>query len=291
MAKLILLVGPPGCGKSTMATQLETEGYVRINQDSQGKEGHWDKYLEALAKGKDIVVDRMNFNKQQRSRYLSIASLNSVNYETEIRVLHEPLEVCFRRCLQREGHETIQTEVDARKALLFFFKNYERVEDSEEALITRIWPHAGRELPSAIICDLDGTLCDISHRQKWVTGEGKKNWPMFMAGIKDDALNKWCKTILMSLHSDYHIVLCSGRGQEHLEPTRHWLSQNQICHDNLFMRMNGDHRQDYIVKEILLDFEILSRYRPYFMIDDRQQVVDMYRRRGYTVLQCAKGDF
>lgn len=57
------------------------------------------------------------------------------------------------------------------------------------------------------------------------------------------------------------------------------------------MRRSGDFRPDYIVKEVILDFEILTRYTPYIIIDDRDQVVKMWRRRGYTCLQCAPGDF
>ena len=57
------------------------------------------------------------------------------------------------------------------------------------------------------------------------------------------------------------------------------------------MRQRDDFRPDNIVKEMILDFEILTRYTPYFMIDDRKQVVDMWRKRGYTCLACAEGDF
>jgi hypothetical protein len=46
-----------------------------------------------------------------------------------------------------------------------------------------------------------------------------------------------------------------------------------------------------LVKENILDFELLTRFNILFAIDDRQQVVDMWRRRGITALQCAKGDF
>ena len=40
---------------------------------------------------------------------------------------------------------------------------------------------------NVIVCDLDGTLCDITHRLKYGSGP-EKNWPMFFAGIKDDTL-------------------------------------------------------------------------------------------------------
>jgi adenylate kinase family enzyme len=244
--KLIVLVGPCGSGKTTFAKQLEVKGFVYINQDSQGKDEHYNKFCMALIEGKDIVVDRMNFNKDQRSRYLDEAKKYGLGgYETEIIVFHESYETCMFRILARTGHETIKTPEDAKKALDFFFSNYERVEDFEADVVERRWPECHK--PQALICDLEG--CAFS------------------------------------------IVLCSGRGGEYRETTKNWLSEYGICYDHLFMRQAKDHRQDYIIKEILLDFEILTRYEPYFFIDDRQQVVDMYRKRGYTVLQCANGDF
>ena len=57
------------------------------------------------------------------------------------------------------------------------------------------------------------------------------------------------------------------------------------------MRPRFDCRKDDIVKEIILEFEILPRYKPHFVLDDRQQVVDMWRKRGLTVLQCDEGNF
>lgn len=292
MAKLILLVGPPGSGKSTMAKELETQGFVRINQDEQGKTLHLEKFEKAVTGGKDIVVDRMNFNKEQRNRYLCYFRDNSglPNSERsyEIRVLHESYETCLTRCNNRIGHEMIKCERDARKALDFFFKNYERVSDDEADVVNRLWPEGDK--PSAVICDLDGALCNIDHRLHWVR-ESKKNWPMFFAGIKDDSVNNWCVDLLYFLAPIYNIVLCSGRGEETRKVTESWLDQKSVGRDGLFMRLAGDFRRDDIVKEIILDFEILTRYTPYFFIDDRATVVKMRRRRGHVCLQCAKGDF
>src|ERR1700722_16079343 len=175
---------------------------VYINQDSQGKEGHKLLFHEALHAGKDIVVDRMNFNKAQRNIYLGSAKEHG--YFTEIQVIHESNEVCTVRCFMRTDHETVKTPKDARKALDFFFKNYERVDDNESDSVIRHWP--SNKKPNAIICDLDGTLCNIDHRLHWVRNE-KKNWPMFFAGIKNDTLNQWCADILSQLRSSYGLVM------------------------------------------------------------------------------------
>ena len=287
MSKLMVLVGPPGSGKSTLAKKLESEGVCRINQDSQGKE-YYRIFQQAIVDKRPIIVDRMNFNKQQRNKFLEAAS----GYDTEIVVLHESYETCLERCMKRDKHPTISTEADAKKALDFFFKNYERVDDSEANHISRIWPEGYK--PYALVCDLDGTLYNIEHRLKYVRGEGRKNWPMFFAGIKDDKVNAWCAVLLERFTrgaDGIHIVLYSGRGAEYRASTAMRINEDDVLHSDLFMRMVGDYRRDDVVKEIILDFEILTRYEPYIFIDDRPSVCRMWRKRGYTVLQCNDKEF
>ncbi len=62
MKEIILLVGPAGSGKSTYAKQFE-KSHIIISQDSMGKEGHLSFFKEALSANKDIIIDRMSFNK------------------------------------------------------------------------------------------------------------------------------------------------------------------------------------------------------------------------------------
>lgn len=303
MPKLAILVGPPGSGKSTLSKEMESEGYLRVSQDDQGRPEYLSVFRDAVDAKKDIVVDRMNFTKPQRKDFMILAP----GYDTEIIVLHQPYKVCLERMIKREGHPTIKDVGSAKSALHMFFSKYERVEDDEANAVTRVWPDG--EKPLAIVCDLDGTLCNVEHRRHFVrpvepVGElkveqdgsvevkpFKKNWMAFYEGIKDDTLNKWCRDILTSFSLACPIVLCSGRGQEYENQTVEWLMRHDIEFDELFMRQRKDSRKDSIVKEIILDFEILTRYEPHFFIDDRSQVVEMWRKRGYVCLQCDEGNF
>jgi predicted kinase len=283
---LILLVGPPGSGKSTLAKKYIEKNFIYINQDSQGQ-FHKILFEEAMKSGKNVIVDRMNFDAIQRIRYLSLAKKLG-NYHTKIIVLHESYNTCMERMLTRVNHETIKDYTSAKSALDMFFNRYERVEDWEADEVERIWPN--NEKIKAACFDLDGTICNIDHRLHYVQN-GNKRWDKFFEEIPEDSVNEWCRDILYGVSNLYSIVLCSGRHDTYREVTKQWLQKNKITHDDLFMRHNKDSRRDDIIKEIILDFEILTRYEPVFFIDDRKRVCDMWRRRGFTCLQCSEGNF
>lgn len=298
--KLTLLVGPPGSGKSTLAKSLIYEdgdhgaATVYVNQDSQGKNGHIETFREAVRNQKDIIVDRMNFNKQQRENYLS--QVRNKGYQTKIIVLHESYDTCFDRIMKRENHETIKDEENARGALKTFFGHYERPIFGEVDEIEFRYP-ALENPRKAIIVDIDGTVADCEHRRHFVNPpEGqKKDWPGFFRAMDKDPMISHVVDIVERFQSDgvegIAIVFCSGRPDDYMKLTKEWLAKTGLKYDRLLMRKRFDSRQDDIVKEIILDFEILTRYVPYFILDDRDQVVKMWRKRGYPCLQVAEGNF
>lgn len=145
----------------------------------------------------------------------------------------------------------------------------------------------------AIIVDLDGTLCNTQHRKHFME-QTPKDWESFYAGIIDDEPNSWCRYLIETFRQEHEypeIILVSGRPEEHLITTTDWLDEYDISYDRLFMRKSGDFREDFIIKQEIYDEYIKDKYDVIFAIDDRKQVVDMWRRNGITCLQCAEGNF
>ena len=57
------------------------------------------------------------------------------------------------------------------------------------------------------------------------------------------------------------------------------------------MRREGDNRKDSIVKHELFWKVVAPHWNVIGVLDDRQQVVDMWRSMGLTCAQVAPGDF
>jgi hypothetical protein len=142
----------------------------------------------------------------------------------------------------------------------------------------------------AIIVDIDGTLSDSSHRQHFMTGE-KKDWKSFYGKMSEDKPNEWCKNIIQRFVSHHCILLVSGRPDDHKETTVKWLQDNGIYFNELYMRKSGDFRTDFIIKKEIYLNKIKPLYDVEFCIDDRKQVVDMWREQGLVCLHCAEGNF
>jgi hypothetical protein len=142
------------------------------------------------------------------------------------------------------------------------------------------------------VFDLDGTLCDLSHRLHFIE-RSPKDWSSFYKACVNDSPIMEVIEIAHLLQNVGHVIaIVSGRSDEVESETSRWLQDHRINYDFLLMRKAGDYRQDYIVKSELLD-ELIKRWpKPIGGIfEDRKQVVDMYRARGLRVFQVAEGNF
>lgn len=140
-----------------------------------------------------------------------------------------------------------------------------------------------------LICDLDGTLCDITHRRHFME-QPKKDWESFFKNIDKDKLNNAVHFLLSQL-TETDIIFVTGRMEKYREVTEKWLKRYGYTQP-LFMRKDGDYRQDYEVKEELYREIIHPLYgKPQFVLDDRDQVVNMWRSLDIDCFQVNYGSF
>jgi len=132
-----------------------------------------------------------------------------------------------------------------------------------------------------IICDLDGTIALLNGRS-----------PYDASTCEQDLVNKPIAKILENYPG--LVVFCSGRYAKHRPETIRWIDKNlnlQVKNYALHMRRDKDNRKDSIIKSELYHGAIKPNYAIEFVLDDRQQVVDMWREEGLTCLQVAPGNF
>lgn len=143
-----------------------------------------------------------------------------------------------------------------------------------------------------IICDIDGTIADNSHRLHLIK-EKPKNWKLYTALSLEDKPITNIIHVINSLNIVNKVFYCSGRGENERDATLTWLQTNRIlCYsDHLFLRAEKDYRPDFVIKEEMLNNILSLGYTPVMAFEDRKRCVDMYRSRGLTVAHIAEGDF
>ncbi|AYN04694.1 AAA family ATPase [Flavobacterium sp. 140616W15] len=290
MRKVILMKGLPGSGKSTLAKKIiseNPESYKRINRDdlramfdngttSQSNEKFVKKVrdiliVKCLEEGKSIVVDDTNLSETNMRRVTQLVQEYNTKYNEKVIVevieVNTDVAVCIERDALREkpvGEKVI------RKMHEQFFK------DSPEYAIQN------PELPKAIICDLDGTLALMNGRN-----------PFDASKCDQDELNEPVANVLRNYKKlGYEILLVSGRENRYKEPTLRFLEKHTIEFDDLIMRKSQDNRKDSIIKTEIYNESIKDKYFVEFVLDDRNQVVDTWRKDlKLPCFQVYYGDF
>lgn len=129
MSTLVVLIGPVGCGKTIMAKTLETLEFYRVSQDDQGRHEHFNVFTRLIIEGKSIVIDRMNFSRKQRMRYVEPA--RAEGYKIRFILFGTDRDTCLARIKTRQNHPTIGPDSDHEKILDFFYKQFEFPQNDE----------------------------------------------------------------------------------------------------------------------------------------------------------------
>lgn len=289
MKKVILMRGLPGSGKSTYAKQLVATApniYKRINRDdlrAMFDNSHWspgnEKFvkkvrdiliIKALEEGKHVIVDDTNLSSTNETRVRQLVQEFNKMHNDTVQVEVKEMAVSLQECIARDAK---RDKPVGAKRIREMHRQFYAVQDLVEQDAT---------LPKAIICDLDGTLALMNGRN-----------PFDAANCEADILNAPVAKILKTFQDlSYKILLLSGRKEEHKPQTINWLAQHSITYDLLELRKTPDNRADTIVKKELFEAHISGKYYIEFVLDDRDQVVELWRTElGLTCLQVNYGDF
>lgn len=141
------------------------------------------------------------------------------------------------------------------------------------------------------VFDIDGTLFDCQHRIHFIQ-KSPKDWRGFFAAcLQDSPIPHMVQLAITLFDADKQIVYCSGRSDECRDLTMESLGMHNLPEAPLYMRREGDHRDDDILKSEMLDQMRKDGWEPVMVFEDRSRVVKMWRARGIPCCQVVEGDF
>lgn len=303
MSTLRIFRGVPGSGKSTEAEKYSsTDKAIRLNRDDLRKSAfgrYWgmdeglvtklfDGALDAALKtGVDVISD--NTNLVNKHVMLQVSKAQAHGYAVEV---HD-FPITRNEAVARDAAREKQV---GYKVIDGFFKRFvgkdgfslRPVPDFEQVTFEPVGPRIDFARDVAIV-DIDGTLAHHEGvRGPYDTSRYHLDEP--------DAIIAYIATAFRDDYSSNKIIIMSGRDEAFREVTENWLSDKLAWRKgehyiDLFMRPEGDRRNDAVVKNELYEKHIRGKYNVDFVLDDRDRVVHMWRAKGLKCLQVAPGDF
>ena len=148
--------------------------------------------------------------------------------------------------------------------------------------------HIKEVLTRAVIVDIDGTIADGTHREHHLQND-PPDWDRYLSLMHLDTEHKDILDLVDLLYRTGHtILLCTSRGMEYEVETKNWLEDYKVPYHKLYMRTKGDRRQDTVIKAEIYREMLEYGYKIWFVLEDRERVVEMWRNLGVTCLQVRK---
>lgn len=305
MNVLIITRGLPGSGKTTHARAWvagDRANRARVNRDdlrAMLDDGAFEKgvteprilaardatILGLLRKGLSVICDDTNLPQRTARDLADLARRASADF-TVYDYTNVPLETCLARNAGRADKAPVPED-----AIRDMHARY--VAGKPWPLPVPTEPAAGDMAPApyepkpgtrkAVLVDIDGTTALKGARS-----------PFDESRVREDRPNLPVIRVIMAMHAaGYAIVYLSGRTDACREATIEWLAAHvPEPFAGLHMRPAGDMRKDSVVKRELFDRHVREQYDVALVLDDRDQVVRMWRDElGLACLQVADGNF
>ncbi|WJV44808.1 LNS2 domain-containing protein [Streptomyces flavofungini] len=145
---------------------------------------------------------------------------------------------------------------------------------------------AGAQRPLAVF-DLDGTLADTAHRQRFLERK-PRDWAAFFAAAPKDPPLPTGVRLALDTAADCDIVYLTGRPERCRADTEAWLAAQGLPEGPIRMRPDHDRRPARRTKLEIL--RALARDREIRMlVDDDELVCVDAERAGFTVVRARWG--
>jgi predicted kinase len=311
MKKVIIVVGISGSGKSTWAKQfcIENPTWLRINRDDIRKSmlsvtlqeyNNWpvDEFrkieslvtkqhnsllINALSDGWNVIIDNTHLKASYINEYKKLLSEAFESFEISFKVFENSLEECISNDAKREdvvGKVVLMRQVEMFMTLKKNIKLHTEIFERESNIAVQ-----NPALKSCVVVDIDGTVAKMNGRYAF-------DWDKVDQDLPKVEIIKLVKNLK---DSGSEIIFFSGRDEVSKSKTVEWICLHfgwDTTDFQIFMRPQNDQRKDSIVKFEMYNQFLKDKYFIEFILDDRNQVVDMWRRKlGLTCLQVDYGDF
>ena len=306
MKKIIVLQGPPACGKSTKAQallkQYGVDNAVIVCRDSirEGCGEYWEPSREdyisdvelfsvknALARNLIPIIDATNLNPKTIAKWKKLAE----DYRVELEWIE--VVIPYKEALKRDSNPDRKRPVGKKVLRSFYTRYYPDLiaSPSDDREMIEFTPSK----PKAIIVDIDGTIALRDGRS-----------PFDYEKVYTDKVDHRMAHLLKRLigDCDYEVFFVTGREDigNCRQKTSDWLNDNIYPlqgHDGfmpvnnwkLLMRAKDDHRSDEVTKKEIYETKIKPWFDVVAVFDDRDRVVKMWRDLGLLCLQPYYGDF
>jgi len=223
-----------------------------------------------------IYVDNTNLATQTVKALFDVAVKYDADFIVDDTFLAVPVEECIARDALRDkpvGADVIQKMWKTAGKLKPWTAPYE---------VPAIAPYQNLYREDCVIVDIDGTLAHMTGRS-----------PYDYDRVIEDDIDYAVREVVTLLHDEgTKIVVMSGRDDDSMDVTVAWLKKHNVPYHEIYMRKTGDHRPDWIVKNELFQEHIADKYDVFVVLDDRNQVVNLWRNKlGLKTWQVADGNF
>lgn len=245
-----------------------------------------DLIRKLLTAKKNVIVDDTNLSLRAIERLYDLA----VEFHGKVQLRFQDFPVDIKTCIERDAQREMKGlrsvgEQHIREISKRHLFGGSDLPTLPARMYEPIQPYPlaiqDESLPSAWIFDVDGTIAQTN-------GRGDYDW----ARVDEDEPVWHVIELLKNLHAQGHeIIVVSGRNAVCEPETREWLSVYEVPFTSLYMRSQDDSRADYEVKKDIYENEIQGKYFVAGCVDDRDQVVKLWRSLGLFCAQVNYGHF